>query len=252
MGRSLRSGRQIASLSPPNKRVGGKDVAKGKTRPKAAITRANVAGGKGSNNTRDSKNRNAAKTTLPTAKKVSKLQTKHESSESEEEDEAMVERKSTAGTTNQEEESSSSESGSSDEEKEVAKRTVASSAKQTAKMSNVTSTTATAKGKKQDSSEDEYSEDNDMNGSDDDSNEIIGNVAIAPLKRSPYSTRMTEEQVEVEEESSAADSEEDEESDEESSRGSDVKDKGFTDGMLWTSFQSLSLPASVVLHHIHC
>ena len=241
MGRSLRSGRQIASLSPPNKRFGGKDVAKGKTRPSAAappMPRTNAARGKGSNSTRDSQNRNAVKSTSITAKRASKLQTKNESSESEEADEAMVERKSKADRTNEEEESDSSESRSSDEEEEVVKRTVASSAKPAPTMSNIASTTANSK--KQDSSEEEESEDDDMDDSDDELDERIEKVAVAPLKRSPHSNRKTEEE-EEEEESFAADSddEEEEESDEESSGDSDVKDKGFTDGMLLTSLRSI-------------
>ena len=227
MGRALRSGRHIASLSPPNKR---KDDAKGKAQPKAAapaMPRANAARTKGASNTSASQKANAKRSTLNydtigNSKKTSaKPQPKEESSDSDDDEVAMVEQKIKAGS------------------REVAKKTVVSSSAQTPKKSNNASTTANRE--MEDSSEEEESEEEDEDNSDDESDDEIKKVSTAPLKRSSHLTSKNEK-----EESSVADSDDD--SDEDSSNDSNARDKGFTDGMFLNSSRLMSyLPLYVAL-----
>ena len=191
MGRSLRSGKQIASLSPPTKRGA---APKSKAAAKKPAPKKPAAA--------------AAKKAPPKAKaapvrKTRQTKKKEESSESEEEEEDVVEEK-------EEEDESESESQSSAEEEVKAVTSKAS-----AKKSKVS-----PKKKEESSGEEEEESSEDDEESEDD----LKNVAPAPLRKAATSNKKKQEEESSSEEESDEDEEEQESSDEE-----DGKDKGFTD-----------------------
>mmetsp|Transcript_3393 Transcript_3393/g.7487 ORF Transcript_3393/g.7487 Transcript_3393/m.7487 type:complete len:785 (-) Transcript_3393:133-2487(-) len=230
MGRSLRSGKQIKSLSPDKKRVAaGKVDAKPKAKApvkkapvkKAPVTKAPVkkapvkkaaaatpstknakaSAPKASVKKPTSSNTRGSKTTTARATRGKKPQPKEESSESEEEEEEVAEEEDESES--EEESGSESESESSDEVKKVAPAPL----KKSTPLKK--SKASPAKKKKEESSEEESS---------DESEDEVEKVAPAPLVKSSNKK-----------EESSEDSEEEDEDGDEDSSGDEVKDKGFTD-----------------------